>query len=425
MPQLGESVVDGTILKWLKKEGEQVDEFESLLEVETVKVTSEIPSPATGVLLKILVPEGQTVLARTVLAWIGQPGEVIPDEKGASPAELSPTAVAALEGPASFSAGRKDDLGFISPVVARIARENQLDLSQVKGTGNQGRITKKDVLDHLAGGQIAMKPAATDLPAWETPGSGDLFKPTELLIPHPESRPVPPAGQAPPSTGSDTVIPLTTARKAIADHMVMSKHTSAHVTTVMEADMSRVVADRQKNLPLFERDGIHLTYTPYFISAMSQAIRQYPLVNSSWSDKGIVLHKSIHVGMAVSLGEDGLIVPVIRNADSLSLAGLARAVNDLAERGRNRNLKPDEVVGGTISITNHGTGGSLFATPVINQPQVAIVGIGTIQKRAVVIQDAIAIRPMVYLSLTFDHRVMDGSTADAFLHTMKNALENV
>jgi pyruvate/2-oxoglutarate dehydrogenase complex dihydrolipoamide acyltransferase (E2) component len=158
---------------------------------------------------------------------------------------------------------------------------------------------------------------------------------------------------------------------------------------------------------------------------MSQAIRQYPLVNSSWSDKGIVLHKSIHVGMAVSLGEDGLIVPVIRNADSLSLAGLARAVNDLAERGRNRNLKPDEVVGGTISITNHGTGGSLFATPVINQPQVAIVGIGTIQKRAVVIQDAIAIRPMVYLTLTFDHRVMDGSTADAFLHTMKNALENV
>jgi 2-oxoglutarate dehydrogenase E2 component (dihydrolipoamide succinyltransferase) len=207
--------------------------------------------------------------------------------------------------------------------------------------------------------------------------------------------------------------------------MVMSKHTSAHVTTVMEADMSRVVADRQKNLPLFERDGIHLTYTPYFISAMSQAIRQYPLVNSSWSDKGIVLHKSIHVGMAVSLGEDGLIVPVIRNADSLSLAGLARAVNDLAERGRNRKLKLDEVVGGTISITNHGTGGSLFATPVINQPQVAIVGIGTIQKRAVVIQDAIAIRPMVYLSLTFDHRVMDGSTADAFLLTMKNALENV
>ncbi len=425
MPQLGESVVDGTILKWLKKEGETVAEFESLLEVETVKVTSEIPSPAAGVLLKIVIPEGETVLAQTVLAWIGQPGEAIPDATAGQPEGKA----ASLEAPHETSPGiegiRSRDFGFISPVVAKIAQDKNIDLASVTGTGNQGRITKKDILDYLEKGDTEKKPASPELPAWETPGSGDLFKPTELLIPHAVS---PKQGTSALNTetgkAEDQTLPFTTSRKAIAEHMVMSKRTSAHVTTVMEADLSKVVADRQANLPIFQREGLHLTYTPYFIAAVSKALLQYPMVNSSWSEKGILVHRHINVGMAVSLGEDGLIVPVIRNADNLSLPGLMRAVDDLANRARSRKLKPDEVTGGTISITNHGTGGSLFATPIINQPQVAIVGIGTIQKRVVVIQDAIAIRPMVYLSLTFDHRVLDGSTADAFLGAIVKSLQD-
>ena len=425
MPQLGESVVDGTILKWLKKEGEPVAEFEPLLEVETVKVTSEIPSPAAGVLLKIVIPEGETVLARTVLAWVGQPGESIPETPGGVVLAVKESPPEAQQDLAAAGTNEKNrDLGFISPVVARIASEQKVDLATVKGTGQQGRITKKDILEHLEKGVTRQKPADAELPAWETPGSGDLFKPTELLIPHAAS-----AAESKPDTSgipakaADTMLPLTPSRKAIADHMILSKRTSAHVTTVMEADMSRVSADRQANLPVFQRDGLRLTYTPYFIAAVCKALQQYPMVNASWTEKGILLHRQINVGLAVSLGGEGLIVPVIRAADQLSLAGLMRAVHDLAERARSRKLKPDEVTGGTISITNHGTGGSLFATPIINQPQIAIVGVGTIQKRVVVIQDAIAIRPMVYLSLTFDHRVLDGSTADAFLGAIVKSLQ--
>ncbi len=424
MPQLGESVVDGTILKWLKKEGETVAEFESLLEVETVKVTSEIPSPAAGVLLKIVIPEGETVLAQTILGWIGQPGEVLPDASVGTPESKVASLEAAKETSPEIAAGRTQDLGFISPVVAKIARENNIDLAAITGTGNQGRITKKDILKHLETGAPEQKPIDSELPAWETPGSGDLFKPTELLIPHAApSLPVQSDTKISADKAEDKLIPLTTSRKAIAGHMIMSKRTSAHVTTVMEADMSKVVSDRQANLPIFQREGLHLTYTPYFITAVSKALLQYPIVNSSWTENGILVHRQINVGMAVSLGEDGLIVPVIRNADNFSLTGLMRVVDDLANRARSRKLKPDEVTGGTISITNHGTGGSLFATPIINQPQIAIVGVGTIQKRVVVIQDAIAIHPMVYLSLTFDHRVLDGSTADAFLGAIVKSLE--
>ncbi|HZU87092.1 MAG TPA: 2-oxo acid dehydrogenase subunit E2, partial [Anaerolineaceae bacterium] len=212
-------------------------------------------------------------------------------------------------------------------------------------------------------------------------------------------------------------------RKAIAEHMIFSKHTSAHVTTVMEANLQRVVAHRALNKPLFEHDGVNLTYTAYFNMAIVAALKAVPLANSSWSEQGILLHKAIHLGMAVSLGNDGLIVPVIKNADGLSLLGMARAVADLAERARTRRLQPDEVKGGTFTITNHGNGRSLFATPVINQPQCGILGVGMVQKRAVVIEDAIAIRPMVYLSFTFDHRILDGSSADAFLARVVETLE--
>ncbi len=225
------------------------------------------------------------------------------------------------------------------------------------------------------------------------------------------------------------VIPLTPVRRSIAEHMVLSKHTSPHVTTVMEADLSQVAAHRQANLAAFSRDGANLTFTAYFIAAAVAALKAYPIVNSSWSEQGIQVHRSLNIGMATSLGEAGLIVPVIKNADSLSLLGLARTINDLASRARSRQLKPDEVKGGTFTITNHGISGSLFATPIINQPQCAILGVGLIQKRVVVVSDpaagdSIAIRPMVYLSLTFDHRILDGASADIFLGKVVELLEN-
>jgi 2-oxoglutarate dehydrogenase E2 component (dihydrolipoamide succinyltransferase) len=224
------------------------------------------------------------------------------------------------------------------------------------------------------------------------------------------------------------IVPLNNMRRAIADHMVMSKRTSPHVTTVFEVDLSKVVAHRNANKAAFEHDGANLTFTPYFAMATIAALKRYPLVNSSWSESGIVLHHAVNLGIAVSLGEDGLIVPVIKNADSLNLLGLARAVNDLADRARRKQLKPDEVQGGTFTITNHGASGSLFATPIINQPQCGILGVGLIQKRVVVVTqndvDAIAIRPMVYLGLTFDHRILDGNSADNFVASIKQMLEN-
>jgi len=238
-----------------------------------------------------------------------------------------------------------------------------------------------------------------------------------------------PAPLSPTPLAGDEILPLTLVRRQIAEHMVLSKHTSPHVTTVMEADLSRVVAHRQANLEAFKRDGANLTYTAYFIAAAIAALKAYPVVNSSWSEQGIQIHRSINIGMATSLGEAGLIVPVIKNADGLSLLGLARLINDLATRARNKELKPEEVRGGTFTITNHGTSGSLFATPIINQPQCAILGVGMIQKRVVVVSDpqagdSIAIRPMVYISLTFDHRILDGASADIFLGKVVKSLEN-
>lgn len=432
MPQLGESVVEGTVTKWLKQEGEQIDEFEALLEVNTDKVDSEIPSPAGGVVLKILVPEGQTVRAGTVIAWIGQPGEGVDEAgRGGIVHETKPIAVAPSAAPATtMQAGRDRELGFISPVVARLAREQNVDLSQVKGTGEGGRITKKDVLAYVAQ-RGAPAPAA-----WETPGEGDLFRPTELMfagamppattpVPAHSPQPMPAAAASQPLAANDRLLPMTTMRRAIAERMVLSKHTAAHVTTVMEADMSRVSAHRVAHKPEFAQAGVNLTFTAYFVAATIAALKAVPLVNASWSDEGIVLHGGIHIGLAASLGEEGLIVPVIRNADELSLLGLARTINDLADRARTRRLQPNEVQGGTFTITNHGVGGSLFASPVINYPQCGILGVGTIQKRAIVLDgDAIAVRPMVYVTLTFDHRILDGASGDAFLAKVVAVLEN-
>jgi 2-oxoglutarate dehydrogenase dihydrolipoamide succinyltransferase (E2 component) len=430
MPQLGESVVEGTLTRWLKQKGDRVDEYEPLLEVNTDKVDSEIPSPAAGILLDILVPEGTTINAGTVLAFIGEEGEELaqdgkPEAPEASPApqpaaeKAAPAAEAAPTPTAAHAAGRDRDLGFISPVVARMAGEHNIDLYQVAGTGRGGRITKKDLLEYLER-QPAVEEAGAQTALSAQPAPADQPAPAA----QPAARPAAPAQAPQPQPTAGELMPLNTVRRAIAEHMVMSKRTSPHVTTVMEADLSRITAHRQANKAGFERDGVNLTFTAYFVAAATAALRAYPIVNSSWSEEGIVLHKDINIGMATSLGEAGLIVPVIKNADNLSLLGVARAVNDLAYRARNRQLKPDEVRGGTFSITNHGITGSLFATPIINQPQCGILGVGAIQKRVVVIDDAIAIRPMAYLTLTFDHRILDGAVGDYFLGKVVESLQN-
>ncbi|HEX7975286.1 MAG TPA: dihydrolipoamide acetyltransferase family protein [Anaerolineales bacterium] len=427
MPSLGESVVEGTVTKWLKSIGEPVAEYEPLLEVNTDKVDSEIPSPTAGTLLEILVPEGTTIHAGTVLAYIGKAGETSTEIKPAHEAAVgavqsavqeaplpAPTAAAQAAPSALPVPGRDQDLGFISPVVAKIAREQNIKLSQVQGTGQGGRITKKDVLAYLEN-----RPAPEVKPA-VTPVSPQ--PPAVPAVSQPASAP---ATSAPATmTNGGEILPMTPVRRAIAEHMVLSKHTSPHVTTVMEADLSRVVAHREANKAIFARDGANLTYTAYLLAAIVAGLKAHPIVNSSWSDQGIVLHREINIGMATSLGEAGLIVPVIKSADGLSLLGLARTINDLANRARAHQLKPDEVKGGTFTLTNHGISGSLFATPIINQPQCAILGVGAIQKRAVVINDAIAIRPMAYISLTFDHRILDGAIADYFLAKVVEYLQN-
>ncbi len=430
MPQLGESVEEGTIIKWLLAEGETIKEFEPLLEVNTDKVDTEIPAPASGTLLKILIPEGETVKAGTLLAWIGEAGESLPDKtKPLAPGTVKETESQAeqlettiTQAPTRLPSqinpqGRDRELGFISPIVARIASENQIDLYQITGTGVGGRITKNDLINYM---DRKEQRDTQEKPLSPKIGS---TSPAQKEI----SQGVTPTVKSQPSQGQ--LIPLNPVRKSIAEHMVMSKHTSPHVTTVMEVDLSRVVAHRAQNKAAFSQDGINLTFTAYFVSATVTALKAYPIVNSSWRDDGIFVHKDIHIGMATSLGEAGLIVPVIKYADQLSLLGLARTINDLAYRARTKQLKPDEVRGGTFSITNHGTSGSLFASPIINQPQCAILGVGAIQKRVIVLEDemkndTIAIRPMVYLSLTFDHRILDGAIADYFLAKVVESLAN-
>lgn len=442
MPQLGESVVEGTVNKWLVNVGDQVNEFDPLLEVSTDKVDTEVPSPASGTILKILVNENETVEAGVLLAVIGEPGED-PGDGGSSrpaadenghPAETISQAPAPVAQPtqAPASNGNGGTRGMrISPVVARMAAEHNLDLTVIEGTGRDGRVTKKDVQRYLES-----QPAPEqELAPWEQPGTGDLFKPTGDFV---ESGPAPqpkhtPATAAPsraipaepvPQSVPGELVELSKMRKSIAQHMVESKlHISPHVTTVMEVDMSNVLKHRSQHKDDYEKRGVNLTLTAYIISAMVTACQQVPLLNSQWTDDGIYLHNNINIGMAVAI-DDGLIVPVIHNASEYNLMGLARKINDLAVRARNRQLQPDEIQGSTISLTNHGVSGSLFATPIINQPNAAIMGTGIMEKRVKVINDAIAIRPMMYITLTFDHRIADGATGDAWLMMVKQTLEN-
>jgi 2-oxoglutarate dehydrogenase E2 component (dihydrolipoamide succinyltransferase) len=396
VPLLGEGVEEVTVTKWLKKEGDSVSELEPLLEVNTDKVDTEIPAPTSGTVLKILAEEGILAKVGTVLALIGKPGESVEGSSSDMPTktETNVERQKSVAEPVTFDArpSTRQDLGFISPVVAKIAAEHGVNLQQVQGTGLNGRITKNDVLAFVESGAQKQTPA-THLPSPVAPVMGDQ------LIKH------------------------TMIRKQIAEHMVMSKHTSPHVLTVMEADMNCVVKHRSANKEIFGRDGVNLTFTAYFMMAIVAGLKAYPNVNSSWVDEGILVHKAVNIGMAVSLGEEGLIVPVIKDADNLSLLAMARTVNDLGNRARSKKLQPDEVKGGTFTLTNHGISGSLFAFPVINQPQCGILGVGAMQKRVVVIDDAIAIRPMVYLSFVFDHRILDGASADRFLMKVKETLE--
>ena len=398
VPLLGEGVEEVTIIKWLKKEGDSVNELEPLLEVNTDKVDTEIPAPASGTVLKIFAEEGLPAKVGSVLAFIGKPGENVE----ASSTQVSSAKLPSVEKTQVVQNVTPDtlhmthDLGFISPVVAKIAAEHGVNLQQVQGTGLNGRITKNDVLGFVESGKSA-KPAS-------------IQRPMQNLTP---------------DTGAhDTLIKHSAIRKSIAEHMVMSKRTSPHVLTVMEADMNRVSKHRAANKDIFARDGVKLTFTPYFMMAIVAGLKNYPIVNSSWSDEGVLIHKAVNLGMATSLAEEGLIVPVIKSADNLSLLAMARSVNDLANRARSKKLQPDEVKGGTFTLTNHGIGGSLLAYPIINQPQCGILGVGAMQKRVVVIDDAIAIRPTVYLSFVFDHRILDGASADAFLMKVKETLEN-
>jgi len=399
-PLMGEGVEEITLVKWLKGEGDRVKKSEPIVEVETDKVVTELPCPAGGVLLKTTAEEGATIKVGDLLAWIGEPGEEIPEESKEASKEAIKETPASKEKPKQAVNKTSQIDTFLSPVVRKIAEENAIDLDELEGTGKDGRITKRDVLAYLEAGEKRepSKAAAEETPKKALPSEENLR-------------------------------PLSSVRRTIAERMVQSQQTSAHVLTVMETDMSRVLAHRAHNKPLFDQDGVRLTLTAYFISAIVEGLQANPTANSSWGEEGLIMHPDINIGMAVTLGKEGLIVPVIKQADTLSLLGIARQVNDLAECARSKQLKPEDVRDGTFTLTNHGHGGSLFASPIIFQPQIGILGTGRMHKRPVVVQDengneAIAIRPMVYLSFVFDHRVLDGEGADAFLSDVKDKLEN-
>jgi 2-oxoglutarate dehydrogenase E2 component (dihydrolipoamide succinyltransferase) len=408
-PSFGEGVEELTVINWLKKEGEKVKELEEIVELETDKVTTEIPSPAAGTLLKILVQEDDTVKVGSTLAWIGQPGEVFEtDVPGKTPPAPAAKVIIPPEAPKSVPVN-SIYTGRVSPLVKNLVAANHVDLNLLHGTGQDGRITKEDVLNYLETRKSAPPTAvAQTSEAAVASGSLPMVKPASL------------AGE---------LVPLSSLRRQIAERMVNSQHTSPHVLTVMEADLSKVLAHRAANKAAFAAQGVNLTLTAYFCSAIVSGLKACPDVNSSWTDEGIQRYRDINLGVATSLGEQGLIVPVIKDAGLLSLQGLAQKINDLSARARAKKLLPDEVKGGTFTLTNHGSSGSLFASPIIFQPQAAILGTGMMQKRAVVVtdvsgNDAIAIRPMIYLSLVFDHRILDGESGDRFLKEVKETLEN-
>jgi 2-oxoglutarate dehydrogenase E2 component (dihydrolipoamide succinyltransferase) len=439
MPQMGESIVEGTLTRWLKRPGQRVERDEPLFEISTDKVDTEIPSPASGTLAEILVEEGKTVGINTVVGRIhdgaASATPVAAAVEPPAPPAIPDSAPPVSEAPEIVAPPPADEAGPLSPLVRKMARERNIDLSQVRGTGAGGRITKLDLEAFLAAREAqppvepepvpaAMPvPAAPLLPAAPPPASvpATVQAPVEVPPPAPAAREIAPVPGAAPAV---RVEPMSHMRQKIAEHMVFSQRTSAHVTTVHRADATRVARLRESLKGRFqEQYGIGLTFLPFVLRAACAALRQYPLLNASIEGTNVVFHRDLNIGIAVAL-EGGLIVPVIRNADERTIVGLQRAIADLAARARSRQLRPDEVQAGTFSVSNFGSFGSLLATPVINQPQVAILGVGAVTKEPVVVEDAIAIRSMMYLSLTFDHRLIDGALADQFTSKVKGVLEN-
>jgi 2-oxoglutarate dehydrogenase E2 component (dihydrolipoamide succinyltransferase) len=417
MPQMGESIAEGTITRWFKKPGETVDRDEPLFEISTDKVDAEIPSPAAGTLVEIRTKEGETVPVNEVVGILEtEAGAAVAEEPAEKPTAEEPAAATVVTPPAAPAspaaaptapAGPREARAFVSPVVRRIAQDHGIDPAGVPGTGAGGRVTKKDILRFIEQGGAAAQAAPAAAPA-----------PTMAAAPVQPDAPSFAAGAA------VERVPMTAMRQKIAEHMVASRRTSAHVHSVFEVDMTRVVGLRAKYKEIYEqRHGARLTFTPFFVKASCDGLRAWPIVNSSVEDGQIVYKRDLNVGVAVAL-DWGLIVPVIRKADELSMAGLNRRVSDLAERARTKKLNPDEVQDGTFTITNPGVFGGLYGLPIINQPQVAILGIGGIEKRPVVINDAIAIRSMMYMSMSYDHRVVDGAVADQFLARVKKFLES-
>ena len=470
MPQMGESIFEGTVTKWLKKPGEKVERDEPLFEISTDKVDAEIPSPAAGVLKEIKVAEGQTVPIQTVVGVIDAdgagaasaaqaPAAAKPQAKSEGKQEINAAAKQRDEKPSPASAPTKAEAARAdsvkpapspapaqtgarlssmaradtsagpqrpagekirsSPLVRRLAKENSVDLSQVPGTGAGGRVSKRDILSAIEGGgaRAAAPAPATSRPSMPPPtatGAGaQAHSAFESAVPRERMY-----------FGNYSVEPMTVMRQRIAEHMVASKRVSAHVYSIDEADVTGIVKLRSQKKDEFERTtGSKLTFMPFFIRAAVEALHAFPTVNSSIDGTNIVFHHECNIGVAVAL-DWGLIVPVIKNAEEKNFLGLQRAINDLAERARTKKLKPEEVQEGTFSITNPGVFGGLMGLPVINQPNVAILGLGTIEKRPVVIDDAIAIRSMVYLTLSYDHRVVDGAIAHQFMSKIKHILEN-
>jgi 2-oxoglutarate dehydrogenase E2 component (dihydrolipoamide succinyltransferase) len=459
MPQMGESIAEGTVTKWLKNVGDRVERDEPLFEISTDKVDAEIPSPAAGVLREIRVPPGTTVPVNTVVAIVAAEADAAeapsaprpapppasppmapppppPAEARSQPAPPPPVEYQiegerpappplAPEKPRSEMTPDELRLTRSSPVVRKIAAEHQVDIRSVPGTGIGGRVTKQDILGHLER-SAAPEPAAR--PAFPRPAGPAAPPPSRGPAASPQARPAAPPHPTPspaaPATGAGRVevVPMSPMRRKTAEHMVLSKRTSAHVSTVFEVDMTRVDQLRQKHGPSFEQRGVRLTYTPFILKAVVDGLKAFPVLNAGVDGENVVFHKDVNLGVAVAL-DWGLIVPVVHHADEKNVLGLARAAHDLADRARARKLKVEEVQGGTFTVTNPGVFGSLFGTPIINQPQVAILDVGTIEKRPVVRDDAIAIRTMCYLALTFDHRLVDGSDADRFMAHVKKTLQ--
>ncbi len=412
MPQMGESIVEGTITKWLKKPGDKVQRDEPLFEISTDKVDAEIPAPASGVLQDIKVSEGSTVQVNTVVGTIAADGEAAAPAKSAAQAPDKKKEASAAPKPESIAAPQEsaeeegDEHARSSPLVRKIARDNNINLAKVTGTGLGGRITKQDIQAFIDGNQAAPAPSR---PAPVAAASSPAPRPAPAAIP-------------------GDLVPMTNMRKIIAQRMIESRRTSAHVHCMYEVDFTRIVNIRAKNKSGFEqRNGARLTFMPFFVRAAIIALQQFPIINASLEGESIRYHRHVNVGIAVAL-DWGLIVPVLKNADELNFLGMQRGITDLGERARNKKLKPEEVEGSTFTVTNPGQFGAVFGLPIINQPNAAIMGVGGITKQPLVItddqgSDSIAIRSVVHLTLGYDHRLIDGAVADQFMALVKKTLE--